>query len=56
MSSGVEDETPSVKAPHWWAFSGRASLASFGARNWMPKRFATSTTFSAPTRSSSGTK
>ena len=56
-------DTPSVNAPHRCEACGvAASSASLGlsgvpcARNWMPNRLAASTAFSAPTRSSSGTK
>ena len=57
MSSGVDAVTPRVKAPQLCAeFGSFAISASSCARNWTPKRFATSTTFSAPTCSCSGTK
>jgi hypothetical protein len=46
-----------VKAPHWLAACLLFAMsASACARNFTPMRFAASTTFSAPTRSSSGTK
>ena len=57
MSSGVDAVTPRVKAPQLCADCGLfASSASSDCRNCTPNRFATSTTFSAPTCSSSGTK
>src|SRR5437763_17204573 len=61
-SSGVVADTPRVDAPHRGDACGVAdSSASLGvcgvpcARNLMPSRLATSTAFSAPTRSSTGT-
>ena len=52
----VGAETPSVKAPHWWAASLLLAMAaSDAARNLMPRRLAMATTFSAPTISSSRT-
>src|SRR5882724_9094478 len=56
MSSGVDEDTPRVKEPQPDARAGEACKASDSARNCTPNRLATATTFSAPTRSSSGTK
>jgi hypothetical protein len=55
MSSGVEADTPRVNAPQSFACLVAIS-SSVGSRNCTPKRCATSTTLSAPTLSSRGTK